>query len=700
MNAQDLPITQLLNGARQFIVPIFQRDYSWGTKHCQKLWDDVIRVGRDSNARCHFIGSVVYIAAEENNAAITRWLLIDGQQRLTTIILLLAALRDRMREIAYVSQNGEDTLTADELEDYYLINRYGRSDRRYKLQLRRSDHETIASILEARVLPVNPSIAIKENYEFLRSLVANADLPTVYAGISKLIVVDVCLTRGQDDPQMIFESLNSTGLDLTQADLIRNFVLMRLDEEEQTELYSNFWQPLELSFGQRYRTDFDKFIKDFLTLQLRPSVPLKSNEIYRDFQSFFAESSRAHSVGVILGNLQDYGKYYAAFNLGQETDPALKLAFTRLRSLIEVASPVVMALYDCFARKNTLNVLEFADAISLLESYVFRRSVCEMQTRSLGQIFSTLSYKINSEQPLLSLKVSLARQGQSRRFPNDQEFRIALESRDIYNMRSCYYLLDRLENFENREPTNTSSYSIEHVMPQNDRLRNDWQEMLGVEWQSIHAAWLHRLGNLTLTGYNSNYSDRSFQDKQSIAGGFRDSTLRLNRFIREQSRWNVEIMQKRGEQLSLKALLIWPALVVDINEIKRAELEDHLIQAANFDVESIEFDPVARNLFEHLRTQIMALGAGVVELPGRRSVVYRVYDFFVEVLPRSNKIALVLNLDFSDVDDPSGHASDATQNAFIFGASEKGGVVFLINSTSDMDSAMHLVKQAFERAYE
>lgn len=700
MNAQDLPITQLLNGARQFIVPIFQRDYSWGTKHCQQLWDDILRIGLDDTARGHFIGSVVYVAAEENNAAITRWLLIDGQQRLTTIILLLTAIRDRMRELDFAAEGAGDTLTPVELEDYYLINRHGRNERRYKLHLRRADQDTIAALLDAQGIPANPSNAIKENYEFLRSLVATADLRTVYAGIAKLVVVDVCLTRGQDDPQMIFESLNSTGLDLTQADLIRNFVLMRLDEEEQTELYATFWQPLELSFGQRYRTDFDKFIKDFLTLQLRPSTPLKSNETYRDFQRFYSESCRTLYVRDILGTLKQYGEYYAAFNLAQETDPSLKLAFARLRNLIEVASPVVMVLYDCFKRRNTLTIVEFVEAINLLESYVFRRSVCEMQTRSLGKIFSALAYRIKPEQPLLSLKIALARQGKQRRFPNDSEFRISLESRDVYNMRTCAYLLERLENFENREPTNTSIYSIEHVMPQNEQLRPEWQEMLGTDWKQVHETWLHRLGNLTLTGYNSTYSDRSFQDKKSIVGGFSDSTLRLNRFIREQYDWNAQTMQARSEQLTLKALRIWTPLVVDLNEIRRAELEDHRTQAANFDVENIEFDDVARNLYVLLRDQISSLGEGVAELPSRRSVIYRVYDFFVEVLPRANKLALVLNLDFTDIDDPSGNAEDATQYAFITGANEKGGVIFFVNSTSDITSAMQLIRQAYERACE
>ena len=448
MNAQDQPITQVLNGAKQFIVPIFQRDYSWGTKQCKQLWDDIVRVGSDENAKSHFLGSVVYVAAGNTNAAITRWLLIDGQQRITTIILLLAALRDRMLELGL---HDEDVPSADEIEDYYLINRHGQNDRRYKLHLRRADHETVSALLDKRGIPTIASDAVKENYNFLRNLVSNSEIKTVYAGIAKLVVVDVCLTRGQDDPQMIFESLNSTGLDLTQADLIRNFVLMRLDEALQTELYRDYWQPIEMSFGRRYRTEFDKFVKDFLTLQLRPSSPLRSSETYHDFQRYYSDNSQSRSIKAILEDLRDFGGYYTAFSLGQEIHPKLKSAFARLRSLIEVAAPVVMALYKHYVQSKTLSSEEFIEAIELLESYVFRRSVCDMQTRSLGQIFASLAYRIKRDQPMLSLKIALARQGKKRRFPSDVEFQAALEARDVYNMRTCFYLLDRLENFDTKE---------------------------------------------------------------------------------------------------------------------------------------------------------------------------------------------------------------------------------------------------------
>lgn len=700
MKAEDTLVTNLLEGAKQFIVPIFQRDYSWGTKHCQQLWKDVIRVGSDPKTKGHFLGSVVYVAAEDNTATITRWLLIDGQQRMTTLTLLLIALRDRMAELQKSATASEDEdSTPDELDDYYLRNRHGKGDRRHKLHLRRADHDTLIALLDGKDLPESPSERVRENFAFLRELVAQEDIQTVYNGIKKLVVVDVSLTRGQDDPQMIFESLNSTGVDLTQADLIRNFVLMRLDESSQTQLYEEHWQPIEQSFGRRYRTEFDKFVKDFLTLQMRPGTPLKSAEIYYEFRSYFSRTVDMRGVEGILSDLRRFGAYYAGFSLGQEKHAALREAFSRLRSLVEVASPVVMTLYDYHDRAKTLTTAEFVEAVELLESFVFRRSVCDMQTRSLGQIFAGLAFRVTESQPLLSLKVALYRQGKKRRFPTDIEFREALETRDVYDMRTCFYLLDRLENFS-KERIDTSSFTIEHVMPQNEELRPEWQAMLGADWKKVQEIWLHRLGNLTLTGYNSTYSDRPFVEKKSIAGGFNESPLRLNKPLREQSVWNAEAIEKRGKDLAVKALAVWRPLVVDPLAVKQRELEERKALAAGFSVPAIEMDATARALFDQLRPLIAALGEDVAELPNDRTVVYRVFDFFVEVIPRKQRLTLLLNLDFADCEDPTGKCRDATESAFIISASEAGGVLYSIDSDADVKAAIFVVKQAYERITE
>ena len=699
MNAQDLPLTQLLDGAKQFIVPIFQRDYSWGTKHCLQLWNDIMRVGKDINTKGHFLGSIVYIAAEENTAAITRWLLIDGQQRLTTLSLLLVALRQRLNQMLddNKAKVNESLPTPDEIDDYYLRNRHGRGDRKNKLSLRRTDQETFAALVHGKDGPKNGSEQLEDTYEFFVERLAEADLATVYEGIRKLIVVDVSLTRGQDDPQMIFESLNSTGLDLTQADLIRNFVLMRQDDDSQTRLYESYWQPIESGFGARYRSDFDKFVRDYLTLQLKPSKQLKSDEIYHHFRTFFYGASNSQGVESILAELKRFGGYYVAYSLGQEKDSKLREPFGRLRQIVEVASPLMLKLYDCYDHRKTLSRAEFAEAAELLESFVFRRSVCDMQTRSLGQILSSFAYRIKEQDPLTSLKVTLYRQGRNRRFPGDTEFGQALESRDVYDMRHCHYLLDRLEN-DSKEKIDTTKFTIEHILPQNEKLRPEWQKMLGPDWKEIQQTWVHRLGNVTLTGYNSEYSDRSFTDKKKLKGGFNDSPLRLNKAVREASVWTQSEIESRGKELAARARKIWRPLAIDASAVKAAELEELKLRAARYDVDKLVMDPKVRVLFDDLRRRVFALDREVVELCNERSVTYRATEYFVELIPRRNRLTLLLNLDFDECDDPSGRARDAKENAFVIHAQEDGGVLFVVRSKDDLVSGMNLVAQAYERA--
>jgi len=246
-----------------------------------------------------------------------------------------------------------------------------------------------------------------------------------------------------------------------------------------------------------------------------------------------------------------------------ESDEELGAAFQRLRKLVDVAPPLILELYDCYDRIGTLSRDDFTTAVGLLESYIFRRSVCDMQTRSLGQIFANLAYRIEVEQPLLSLKVALKRQTHARRFPDDSEFLAALQTRDVCDMRQCSFLLDRLENAGSNEKRDTSKLSIEHVMPQNKNLRSEWKKMLGEDWEEVQQTWLHRLGNVTLTGYNPKYSDRPFEEKKGMEDGFNDSQLRLNKFIREQTLWTDTKMKKRGQQLATKALTVWPKLEVD-----------------------------------------------------------------------------------------------------------------------------------------
>ena len=696
MQAMNRPFTTIINGASQFIVPVFQRDYSWTEVHCDQLWRDILNIADRPTNRGHFLGSLVYISTDDSAASFPRWLLIDGQQRLTTLILLMIALRDHIAATNWAgSQEGP---TAERVEAYFLKNREEQGERIYKLVLRRHDQGSLQALLEKSDLPVPASDRIRENYEFFRERLVDADPEAVYRGISRLVVVDVTLERGTDDPQLIFESLNSTGLDLSQSDLIRNFILMRLPESEQTRLYNAYWSRIEVLFRDSEWT-FDAFIRDFLALQTKANKQERSDHIHSAFRRHFSEimSDRQKLEG-LLKELVLFARYHAAFSVGRKAPPILVEPLGRLRRLADVAAILIMRLFDCHERHGTLSDAEFVEAITLLESYVLRRAVCGLQTRGYWLQFARLAYRVSDTKPLESLKVDLARLPENYAFPSNSAFREALESSDLYGKRVCFYLLDRLENHSTRELTDTSTYSIEHILPQNQRLPSGWREMLGERWQDIQREWLNRLGNLTLTGYNSTYSDRPFEEKKRIPGGFEDSSVRLNKLVREKETWTASEIRERGQILAHQALEVWPNLEVYqslINAASEAELRD---QAERRDVTRVQMSAVARELFEALRVKIRDIAPDVIELAEQRSVSYHRPTFFLEAVPRKYGVCLLLALDFNEIEDPTGLAQDTSQWKFIVNAAYDAGVYMLLSEQGDIDSAMPIIRKAHELA--
>jgi uncharacterized protein with ParB-like and HNH nuclease domain/predicted transport protein len=692
MKAQDLALFNLLGGAKQFVVPIFQRTYDWGTSNCEQLLKDILRVGGSDAFSSHFLGSVVYIAEEDINASIPRWMLIDGQQRLATLTLLLIAFRRSLRNL----QEPSIGVTVEEINDYYLKNRHGKGDKRHKLRLTQSDRETLAALLDEGTLPDDSSEKLLENIEFFTERLSQENLATVYAGFRKLMIVDVSLTRSQDDPQMIFESMNSTGLDLSQADLIRNFVLMRQTDEEQTRLYNKFWHPMEKDFGGLYRKEFDTFVRDFLTVRMRLKRPVKADQIYHEFKEFcYACKTEGRSIAEILADMCQLAKYFLRFSLLREEDVELRAVFTNLRQLTDAATPLVLSLYERYTDEK-LTRDEFIDIISTMESYLFRRTVCDLPSQSLPQIVATLNNSLRDDQLVDSVKVMLHRFAKRRRFPSDVEFREALLSRDIYSMKSRRVLLDRLEN-DSKEKIETSGFTIEHVLPQTKNLNAKWRAALGDNWQAEHEAYVHRLGNLTLTGYNEKYSDHWFGEKKAIDKGFDESPLRLNKFIREQTTWNTDLIQKRGQQMAEHASRLWGALVVNEEVVRQFELDEAIQVASEFAVEHVKgLGNDQRGLLELLGTRIKGLGEDVVELFSPKNVTYRVFDFFAQVIPRSQRLVVLLNVDFDEVNDGTAFCQDTSRKSFIANSTEKGGVLIRIDKEDDVDRAMPFVQLAYE----
>ncbi|MEL7483953.1 MAG: DUF1524 domain-containing protein, partial [Planctomycetota bacterium] len=273
-----------------------------------------------------------------------------------------------------------------------------------------------------------------------------------------------------------------------------------------------------------------------------------------------------------------------------------------------------------------------------------------------------------------------------------------LAARDIYNMRTCHYLLDRLENHGSKEPTDTSRYTVEHIMPQNESLPAQWRSILGDDWQGVHQTWLHRLGNLTLTGYNSEYQDRPFEEKKTIEGGFNQSSVRLNEYVRNQDAWTAREMEERGAALAKRAVAIWPRLDVPDEAVKAAERADLKARASKRSIDQVQMSAHAKKMFAAIREHILALDSDVIEMAESKSVTYHAADFFVEVLPRKYNVTLLLDLDFEECDAIDDRAGDASTYKFFVNATQSGGVFYTLDSETQVEGAMHLVRQAFGAA--
>jgi len=692
MQAINRLFTQLINGTIQFIIPVFQRDYRWDVEQCQQLWDDIIRTAQVDSERGHFLGSIVYVATGDTTAGFTRWLVIDGQQRLATLTLLLTALRDHISETSWTG--GEDSPTVQRIDAYFLKNIQESGNRRAKLFLRRVDDETLRALINSIELPEDYSKPIVDAYELFRDLLKEADPDLVYRGVVRLVVIDVTLDRHADDPQLVFESLNSTGIDLSEADLIRNFVLMRLPESEQTRMYEQYWSKIESLFRGSEPT-LDAFVRDYMALRTEATKQTRTDQIYRVFR----EESRAfyEEDGGLEDTLRDMARaahYYAAFNPGRTGDGVLEGALGNLRRLAPVAAILVTKLYRCHDKIRSLSNEDFLSSIELIESYVFRRAICGLETRGYWAVFAGIAYQIDYQRPFQSLQVELARLRENYRFPSDEEFRRALIEKELYGLRVCWFLLDHLENAGRKELSDTSGYSIEHIMPQNENLPMPWRRMLGPNWRRDHEVWLHRLGNLTLTGYNSTYQNRPFEEKKTIPGGFNESAVRLNKYVREQPQWTVKEIEARGEELADRALEIWLALDVDRALIKEANLREIRKVASRRNVEQIQMSSKARELFNALSEEVKSLGE-VIELAESKSVSYHAPYFFLEVLPRKYELILLLPLDFSEVDDPNEIAEDANEWKFIPNAKYDGGVVVHVWEQENISAAIPMVRQAF-----
>lgn len=563
LQAGETTLNKLLNTSRQFIVPIFQRNYSWQKRQYEQLWFDILRASKFKEKQNHFIGSIVYIDMGTPAGRPQQLLLIDGQQRLTTISILLCAIKD------YVQKFNLETklINLAKIKNQFLYNSDEIYEDRYKLLLNVQDKETYIKLIDNTIFTVNkPATNIIKCYEFFYERIEDfikqhGQIDEIYAGIFKLSLVSISLDKDSDNPQMIFESMNSTGKDLSQTDLLRNYLLMDLTPEKQTRLYKTYWKPMEELFGEDiYKNDvnkFDYFIRDFLTLKSDTGYICKINNVYENFKRYYLDNNCEKFA--VLKDLFTYAKYYACIDLLQENDDELKLYWQEFKKLdSHVVYPFLLKLYDDYSRQILIKE-DFKKILQVVISYLWRRAICEIPTNSLSKTFATLYQAVDKEDYVNSVIKAFVFKSSYKRFPSDYEVREKLQTKDIYHFRLRKYLLEALENYYHKEPIdlNTANYTIEHIMPQNIEHNLSWQQMLGEDWQEVHSLYLHSLGNLTITGYNAEMSNKSFVEKVNGESGFKHSHLKLSESIAQCDVWNKKAIQRRTNILTDIILKIW-----------------------------------------------------------------------------------------------------------------------------------------------
>lgn len=571
LKATETQFVKFLQGTRQFIIPIYQRTYSWTEKQCEQLWNDIVQVATNEDIPAHFIGSIVYIEKGLYQVSdVPQLLVIDGQQRLTTLTLLLTAFAKALQE----KGEGEE-ITSKKINNYFLFNSEESGEKRYKLILTQSDKDTLISILEGKSFPEKFSKNIRNNLKYFENQISKneIDLSTLYKGIRKLIIVDIALDSDHDKPQLIFESLNSTGLELSQADLIRNYVLMGLEREKQNEIYTNFWYPIEESFGHSEGTEnFDRFMRDYLTIKTGQIPNIR--DVYSSFKDYFTSANQ--SVDELISDIHYFSNFFTKLIFEKEPNQRLNQIIRDINTLkVDVAYPFLLEVYVDYD-KDMISQDELLEIFSLVESYVFRRAICEIPTNSLNKTFANLASEIEKEKYLESIKAAFSLKDNYRRFPTDKEFKNQFVAKNVYNTtRIRKHLLDKLENHDRKERVNIEDYTIEHIMPQNKNLSQEWKNDLGPNWNEVHEKYLHTAGNLTLTGYNSELNDKPFLEKRDMEGGFADSPIRLNTDLARLNSWNEYEIVKRANIISDKALEIWkyPQLTEEVLA-KYSKIED------------------------------------------------------------------------------------------------------------------------------
>ena len=566
MKGSECKFVKYMEGSdKRFVIPVYQRNYDWKTENCKQLYDDLVKIIK-GNRKSHFFGSLVSVYNPDGHNE--EFLIIDGQQRLTTVSLLFLAMYNLIDKgiITPDSANLKQRI----LEEY-LVDKWKPEDTRIKLKPVKNDQHAFGKLFD------DPSEHIREsnltvNYDYFYERIQKQEITIdqLYDAICCLEVINIRLDM-DDNPQLIFESLNSTGLDLSEGDKIRNFILMGLPSKEQEDYYEKYWNKIEVCT----KYDVSAFIRDYLSVK-QQAIP-QQKKVYVTFKDY-VELGKIETEP-LLEEMLAYSKRYQILLEGKTESKALNACINRLNRLeTTVTRPFFLEVLRLFD-ENKLNLSQVTDIFLIVENYLFRRTMCDLPTNALNKIFLLLHREIfrydgTDDDYVEKFKYALLSKKERARFPSDDEFRQAFADRAVYlmNSKNKIYILERIENYGTSEDKDVyrhcddGTYSIEHIMPQH--LTPVWQKELGDDYEQIHETWLHRIANLTLTAYNSKYSNCPFEEKKTMENGFDDSGIRMNTWISKKDKWTLAELKERSEYLVGRALTIWSS---PVTEYKPAE---------------------------------------------------------------------------------------------------------------------------------
>lgn len=562
MKANEINLNRFLSQSdTQFVIPVYQRNYDWTNSQCKQLLDDIIEVGTNDKMNAHFIGSIVYVHDDVYSASGIRELsIIDGQQRLTTITLLYIAiyvLADELNNVALKSK----------INETYLINKFAVESEKLKLRPTENNDKALKYLLRADKNEDFLSYSrLIENFDFFKNRLNENNLEIIQKGINKLMFVEISLDRDKDDPQRIFESLNSTGLDLSQADLIRNYILMSLNHKDQMKIYQDYWEIIETQakIAQTNTSKVSEFIRDYLTL-VNKKIPNK-NKVYQEFKIKYPTST----LEILKENLSKIKKlvkhYNKILNPINESNLKIRKNLDYINRLdINVSYPFLIQVYDDY-ENEIISKDEFVYILELIQSFAWRRFIISLPSNALNKIFMTLYSDIRKINYVESLELALLKKRGSQRFPSDLEITNTLKEKDVYNIKSKNrnYFLERLENYNNKEFVNindNSNITIEHIFPK--KPEDDWKDEISEnDFELFQNTYLNTIANLTLSGNNGALSNKTFSKKKNMNNdngeqGYIYSRLWLNRFLSNTDEWNITKFNSRFELILKRFKQVW-----------------------------------------------------------------------------------------------------------------------------------------------